>query len=157
MNLLLSVLGYWGPYILLVTTSFALMIYNNDYLIVYLFFSVVGTMINYIVKSAIKQPRPKRQKHLYDFEHKQKHGQEYGMPSGHAQNSFYSLFTVLFNIPNLYFILLSILLTCNTCYQRWVYRNHTISQIIVGSLTGIMVFCLAYKASEANLHRFIQI
>ena len=122
MNLLLSVLGYWGPYILLVTTSFALMIYNNDYLIVYLFFSVVGTMINYIVKSAIKQPRPKRQKHLYDFEHKQKHGQEYGMPSGHAQNIFYSLFTVLFNIPNLYFILLSILLTCNTCYQRWPAR-----------------------------------
>ena len=35
MNLLLSVLGYWGPYILLVTTSFALMIYNDDYLKIY--------------------------------------------------------------------------------------------------------------------------
>ena len=96
-----------------------------------------------------------KQRFLYDFEHTQQtHGQEYGMPSGHAQSSFYSLFTVLFMIPNMYITIMSILIACN-CFQRWVYRNHTIAQIIMGSICGILLFCLSYKVSEIDLHSLV--
>ena len=156
MNLFLSILGFWGPYLLIISTSYALIIYNESYLKIYLFFTVVGSILNSIIKSLIKQPRPKRQRFLYDFEHRQQtHGQEYGMPSGHAQSSFYSLFTVLFMIPNMYITITSILIACNTCFQRWVYRNHTITQIIMGSICGILLFCLSYKVSEIDLHSLV--
>lgn len=155
MNQLLSVLGFWGPYLLIISTSFALIIYDYEYLKVYLFFSVVGTILNSILKSIIRQPRPKNQRHLYNFEHHQTHGQEFGMPSGHAQIVFYSLFTVLFKIPNMYFILTTLLVACNTCWQRWVYRNHTILQIIMGSITGILVFCIANEMSKLNFHSIV--
>lgn len=157
MNQFLSVLGFWGPYLLIISTSFALIIYDYEYLKIYLFFSVVGTILNSILKSIIRQPRPKNQRHLYNFEHNQTHGQEFGMPSGHAQNVFYSLFTVLFKIPNIYFMLSTLLVACNTCWQRWVYRNHTIFQIIMGSITGIIVFCIANEVSKFNLHSTIQL
>lgn len=156
MNQFLSILGFWGPYLLIITTSFALILYNNEYLKIYLFFSVVGTIINSILKSIIRQPRPRKQRHLYNFEHNQTHGQQFGMPSGHAQNVFYSLFTVLFKIPNMYFIIPTLLVACNTCWQRWVYRNHTIFQILMGSITGILVFCIANEVSKFNFHRSIQ-
>ena len=155
MNLFLSILGFWGPYLLVVSTSFALILYNEYYLNFYLCFLVVGSLLNSVIKSFIKQPRPKKQRFLYNFEHKQTHGQEYGMPSGHAQNCFYSLFTVLFMIPNIYIKLMSILITCNTCFQRWVYRNHTISQIIMGSICGILVFCMAYQISKIDFHGLV--
>ena len=95
------------------------------------------TIFNHIVKYLIKQPRPKRPRYLYDFEKDKKNGvytgaQTYGMPSGHAQSSFYSMFTVLFTVPNNYIKLGSILIACNTYWQRWVYRNHTIIQILIG-------------------------
>ena len=156
MNQFLSILGFWGPYLLIITTAFALILYNNEYLKIYLFFSVVGTIINSILKSIIRQPRPRKQRHLYNFEHNQTHGQQFGMPSGHAQNVFYSLFTVLFKIPNMYFIIPTLLVACNTCWQRWVYRNHTIFQILMGSITGILVFCIANEVSKFNFHRSIQ-
>ena len=133
-----------------------MILYNNEYLTIYLFFSVVGTIINSILKSIIRQPRPRKQRHLYNFEHNQTHGQQFGMPSGHAQNVFYSLFTVLFKIPNMYFIIPTLLVACNTCWQRWVYRNHTIFQILMGSITGILVFCIANEVSKFNFHRSIQ-
>ncbi len=155
MNQFLSVIGFWGPYLLLVSTSFALIIYNYEYLKIYIFFSIVGTILNSILKSIIRQPRPRNQRHLYDFEQYQRHGQEFGMPSGHAQNVFYSLFTVLFKIPNIYLAIVTLLIACNTCWQRWVYRNHTIVQIIMGSITGIFVFCIANETSKVYLHSLV--
>lgn len=160
MNELLSVLGFWGPYILILTTTYSLIIYDLNYVNYYLLFTIFGSIFNHIVKDLIKQPRPKRQRYLYDFEKDKKNGvytgaQTYGMPSGHAQSSFYSMFTVLFTVPNNYIKLGSILIACNTCWQRWVYRNHTIIQILIGSLCGIFIFCCAFKFSKINFHSLI--
>jgi len=67
MNELLSVLGFWGPYILILTTTYSLIIYDLNYVNYYLLFTIVGSIFNHIVKDLIRQPRPKRPRYLYDF------------------------------------------------------------------------------------------
>ena len=149
MNYLLSVIGYWGPSILLFTTAYGIMLYNKTFMNYYIVFYFVGLIINCLLKLAIRQPRPTNQKHLYDFEKasnnelKKISGQIFGMPSGHAQTCFYSLFTTIFVVKNALFVTSTIIITCISCWQRYAYRNHTLLQLLVGSLVGIMCFGLA--------------
>jgi len=147
MNHLLSVIGYWGPMILLVTTAYGIILYKPAFMDYYIIFYFVGFILNCIIKMIIRQPRPKNQIHLYDFERnngfKKASGQNFGMPSGHAQTCFYSLFTTIFVVKNIFFTLSTIAITCITCWQRYAYRNHTLLQLLVGSIVGILCFGLA--------------
>jgi len=143
MDFILSVIGYWGPTILLFSTIIGLYIFNSSIIKYYCIFQTLNSMLNSIIKLIIKQPRPKNQKHIYNFEKKSKlkvmSGQEYGMPSGHAQSSLYSVMTNYY-FTNCYFTFFSILVSCITLYQRYKYRNHTKEQLLMGSLTGMGIF-----------------
>jgi len=136
---ILDILGYWGPIILLVVTSFGLMMYNYNFLNYYVLFYIIGLLINSIIKTIIKQPRPQNQRHLYNFEDKGG-AQHFGMPSGHAQTCLYSLLTNIYIIKMNIYIFFSIFITGITCWQRYIYRNHTIQQLLAGSIVGILVF-----------------
>ena len=50
---------------------------------------------------------------------------------------------------NIYLTLFSIILCVNTFYQRYNYRNHTLAQIIIGALIGI-IFALLSSYKEAD-------
>jgi membrane-associated phospholipid phosphatase len=60
----------------------------------------------------------------------------YGMPSGHAQMSFFMTFFMYLSLKHtnlLYFYLaFSILI----CYQRVKYDYHSLTQVVVGSILG---------------------
>ena len=158
MNLLLYYLyciGYWGPLILFILTTVLLLIYKSSFLKYYIFFNLIGFVLNCLVKTLIQEPRPKSQRHLYEFEknEKIKHivgAGSYGMPSGHSQISFYSLVTILFVIKNYLFRLVAIFITAITCWQRYKFRNHTIPQILTGSVFGILYFLMAKSVYLVN-------
>lgn len=143
----LHYVGYWGPIILLILTSILLIIYQLSFFKYYAFFYLVGFILNCVTKLILKEPRPKNQKHLYLFEKnkniKSTIGQSYGMPSGHAQTSFYSLFTLLFIIKKTIFSIIGVIITGITCWQRYIFKNHTVLQLFIGSLLGIMCFIAA--------------
>ena len=111
--------------------------------------------MNNILKQIIKQPRPKGDLDIHNptKKHSYSHNpiQLYGMPSGHSQMALFSttyIYLVLKNIPVTLFYLL---LTLNTLVQRIRYRNHTVMQVIVGSIVGALVAYVSYTYATNNL------
>ena len=77
------------------------------------------------------------------------------MPSGHAQAIFYSTAYIIGALHNFKISALFLLLSFNTIIQRVRYKNHTIAQVIVGSIIGIIVgygfYTYAKKTLEGSL------
>ena len=69
------------------------------------------------------------------------------MPSGHAQNVFYSVTFILFALQNLSITSIYLLIAILTSYQRIKYNMHTLLQIICGSIIGILFGYLFYIGS----------
>jgi membrane-associated phospholipid phosphatase len=65
------------------------------------------------------------------------------MPSGHAQMTAFAL-TVAYLFTNQY-LYQSIFLFFVTILQRFVYNNHTLLQLCVGSILGITIGGIFYK------------
>ena len=151
---IIDLIGYYGP-IILATLSLFLLYPTKTYLLFYVVGFIFNIVVNNILKQIIKQPRPKGDLDIFDpsKKHSYSHNpvQVYGMPSGHSQMVLFSttyIYLVLKNIP---LTLLYVLLTLNTIVQRIRYKNHTVMQVIVGSLVGALVACIAYKYAKNNL------
>lgn len=138
--------GIYAPGILYIISLFLLRNKVN-----YLSFYIVGTIfniiLNIILKLVLKEPRPKKNARImeiavennYDFDF-----DKYGMPSGHAQQCAFSLtfITLVLNNPFISSIYLGVALL--TFFQRYIYLDHSILQLIVGFCIGIGVGYLFY-------------
>lgn len=156
-NLIIDYIGYYAPMLLLFIT--ALFLRNKCTYLKYFLFGYAGTFIlNSGLKLLIQEPRPSKDIRILEIAIK--NGQrlgfdKYGMPSGHAQTCGFCLafMTMLFKSPfiSVFYAVLSII----TMYQRYIYRNHTIMQLIVGFIigmaTGILVYFIAYKSVKGVL------
>lgn len=141
--------GYQGPYLLLGLSCFLLREKTN-YLNFYLVGWVSNVFLNILLKGIIQQPRPSEDLHIYNVEKEQlkRIGYDrYGMPSGHAQMSFYSVAFLYFVFKNPYFLAGYTIISMVTNYQRIKYKNHTVTQVIVGSFVGFLVGYLFYIAA----------
>jgi membrane-associated phospholipid phosphatase len=143
-------IGHNGPIITFVITCFYLIVINKHlYLIVFLGGFWFNLIMNDVSKSVIREPRPTGQIPYYikeDF----KGSQIYGMPSGHAQICFYNLGFLNFVKSTTYkftniTLLISLIVSLTTLYQRFKYRRHTIQQLFVGSLFGFFISFGIYK------------
>jgi|LauGreDrversion4_2_1035121.scaffolds.fasta_scaffold105780_2 membrane-associated phospholipid phosphatase len=150
----IDLIGYYGPIILTVSSLF-LLYSKKTYLVIYIIGFVLNIVVNNILKQIIKQPRPKGDFDIFDPSKKHNYGhnpiQVYGMPSGHSQMVLYSttfIYLVLKNIP---LTLLYLLISLNTIFQRVRYKNHTVMQVIVGSLVGALVAYFVYKYATSSL------
>jgi membrane-associated phospholipid phosphatase len=146
LNNFLHYIGYLGPNLLLITTII-LLINKTTLTIIYVLGFSFNIILNFLLKGIIQQPRPSEDKHLFNAminAGKRIGPDKYGMPSGHAQSVFYSLAFVHFSIKNNYITFLYLLLCLNTMYQRVLFQNHTIEQVIVGAFFGIAVGALFY-------------
>ncbi len=147
----LGVIGYWGPTLLTISTLIGLYIHNQSFIKYYILFQILNSAFNSILKLIIRQPRPNNQKHLYNFEKKTKlkvmSGQEFGMPSGHAQSSLYSVMCNYF-LTDCNFTIFSIIISIITIIQRFKFRNHTLTQLFAGSLVGIFWFFVMLQTSK---------
>ena len=124
-----NIIGYNGPVILLIVVFFLQTPYIFTNLIIW---QLLGSILNIGLKNLIKQPRPKCNGLKRDTS-------SYGMPSGHAQQSFTTLTFIMLTMKNMWVIIFALIQTLITLWQRHAYCKHSIPQLIVGGIIGILL------------------
>lgn len=145
----LYAIGFFSEIILLIMVA-CLLYSHPPFFVVYLAAMMVSTVINHVIKKWTKDPRPKNPHKFLAAEHFLPGKIAYGMPSGHAQATFFSL--VLYalvarpawNSPWL-FTGVAICVLC--LIERFVFRNHTAVQLAVGALLGSALAWIVYEAT----------
>jgi membrane-associated phospholipid phosphatase len=135
-------IGYFGEYITFLFTLF--LIYSQTYnLVFYIVLFVLNKLINDYLKDYFKQYRPSNPIKFLDDDKFSK--RKYGMPSGHSQLSFFSLAYSYLSIKKITTSIILMLITCLiVIYERYVYHNHTLFQLISGAFFGILIAYLSH-------------
>lgn len=142
----LFTIGYYGP-ILLIFINIYILYDRFFWCIVYILFVVINTFLNKVLKTWIKEPRPKDWKSFATFETLEKE-ESYGMPSGHAQSAIFSVmfYYLLFGVDEILYVMLFI--TTLTVFQRWYNKNHTILQLLMGLIVGAGFAWIVYYLTK---------
>ena len=146
-NITLDLFGNKGPKILLCLTIIFFIIYNIKILFIFLFGYYFNLLLNRILKKFINDKRP----YIKPIENR--------MPSGHSQALFYTFGFVLFfvqyidkmNYIHLFLLLIYLLIIINTIYITLKYNYHTIDQVIIGGILGILISYLIIFILKNNL------
>ena len=144
-------IGFKGP-IITTTLTFVSLLNRPPYLLSF----VIGSVLNYylilLLKVLIKEPRPS---HPISFieDDIYKGAVLYGMPSGHAQISFFSITFLYLTKRHFSLFLLSLFIGCLTLYQRWKFRRHSVEQLAVGTVTGTSFAYFTYWMTTNYLQR----
>ena len=150
--LFLDWVGYLGPFIVMIINSYALWI-QPYYLVGYLFFLFFSSIVNKTLKYIYKEPRPDNEISIENMDIFNWTGIKdiYGMPSGHAQSVSFSLSYLYFVQESIYVVLLTTSILGLTIFQRWNYRKHTLLQLFVGTVVGLLVGALAFQVTKFSL------
>jgi membrane-associated phospholipid phosphatase len=151
--LLRDYIGLFAPIILLFLSLFLLR--NKKKYLYYFFYGfVLNNILNIILKVAIKEPRPTTEQKVIEIgiaNGARISFDKFGMPSGHAQNCAYCLafITMVFYDP--FITAFYIVITFNTLFQRYLYNNHTILQLIIGCFIGLLFGFIIYNIANKNI------
>lgn len=149
---LLDNIGIYAPIIFFVISVYLLST-KSTYLLFYIIGVCLNNFLNILLKFIIKQPRPKQDnKSLEILIHKdpatdkqvRQYWDIYGMPSGHAQNFGYSLLYIFLVFKDPIITILYLVIGGISLWQRYIYKNHTILQLLVGFLIGCIFGYLVY-------------
>jgi len=144
-------IGVSGP-ILTMSITIVSLLERPPYLIAFILGTFCNKIVNSILKITIKQDRPRNPVHYID-DAGIKGVHIYGMPSGHAQSTFFAItYLYLVKAPPT-FVIISLFICILTLYQRWSFRRHTIEQLIAGLLIGIIVANIVYQLTVEYLRR----
>jgi len=144
---IVHLIGYLTPTIMLVTTGFLLRNKIN-YLSIFLYGYIFNIIVNSLLKWFIKEPRPTNDWKILQLgiTHTKRVGfDKYGMPSGHAQHCGYILAFVTLVLDSPFLTGFFSILSTICLYQRYLYQNHTILQVIVGFFVGLSIGYLFYE------------
>lgn len=132
-------IGFLGPFILILLTIYYFLFISHtiSFIFVYILGYLVNMTLNFVLKNMIRESRPVDEKSFLPIERLSI--DTYGMPSGHAQSVWYSTMMFMLNTSSYNIIGLSIVISCITIYQRYSYRNHTLNQLIAGSIVGMFM------------------
>ena len=109
-------------------------------------FFIGNTILNKVLKIIIKQKRPGDGLKIMNEEYS---GVEiYGMPSGHAQSSFFSISFLYLVKGSPSWLIVGLFISALTIYQRWKYRQHTVEQLFAGSVIGIGFSYISYYVTK---------
>lgn len=139
----LDYIGYYGPIILLLV-AIMILISRTKTLVLYILFFAINVYLNGILKSLFREPRPAGNMLFNDMENTDG-GEQYGMPSGHAQSVAYTAtFLYLFTkSPDIF--MGACFIGAITLYQRYKYKRHSIGQLLAGATAGVLVAGLCNK------------
>jgi len=144
-------LGFFAEIILFVWV--ACLLYDGPFFVVFVVSIMVSTVVNQVLKRSLKDPRPTQPiPFLASERFTGKHN--YGMPSGHSQAVFFSLAFYVWTLRPSWTqpFLWGMVSLCAIClYERWQFRNHTLAQLGVGAVLGIVLATLVYSISVALL------
>jgi membrane-associated phospholipid phosphatase len=166
-NLIYTFLGFYGPYILFVSSIFLL--YNKNILLgYYLFGFLFNILINIFLKNIIQQPRPDLpnksniietnpiNKIINSLKVNQGKRPSYGMPSQHMQMSIYSVAFIFFALRSHKYILFIMMpyffISIVTAFQRVSSYDHSPLQVVVGSIVGAIFGYGLYNMTISRLH-----
>jgi len=158
MDILYEVGGY-GP-IFLIVFSWYLLWDNKNLFFYYTVGLFANAVLNIIFKGIIQEPRPifdSKKIHLLKT-----HGKDYffqngipfdmfGMPSGHAQTSLFSIVFIYLSLKQTNLMYIYIPMTLLICYQRVKYEFHSISQILVGAVIGAFFSYFVYNLAREKI------
>lgn len=150
---MISYLGVMAPFILFFLSIF-LLLYKQNYLKFFIMGALLNNILNIILKLLIQEPRPSEDIKAIEIGIVNGHRSsfdKFGMPSGHAENCGYmlSFMTMVYKSPNitsLYFII-----TILTIFQRYLFKNHTILQLIVGLLIGCLFGYITFMLAQTHI------
>ena len=139
-------IGLYAPIILFILTIFLL---RNmpTYLQFYIIGNILNNILNIILKLIIKEPRPNDEQKAIEIGvvNGSRIGfDKFGMPSGHAQNCGYNLAFINLILNDLFITTLYILISIVSLLQRYLYKNHSMLQLLVGLFIGIGFGYLTY-------------
>ena len=157
MNKYLSILGYEGPNTLLALILF--MLYLGGEINPYAYGAVllckaVNHLINITIKNILKAPRPDSHKdpnfsHLKPtFKNFFTVHREFGMPSGHAQDTVWELMFIALYFQKPWLTIIAGMQVLLTLFQRYKTSRHSIEQLAVGSSLGVLVGITFYYLYE---------
>ena len=130
-------IGYFsGRILFLIIVSYFCYYQSFFWMWIYVFLYIINIGIILWLQKIWKNPRPSNG---IAFMKDEFHNSEvYGMPSGHTQTVFFS-FVFFYKITcSMYWLIIMIFVVLCTISQRWIYRKHTIPQIIVGGIIGTL-------------------
>jgi membrane-associated phospholipid phosphatase len=148
-NSILDYIGFFGP-IIVIIISITKLWNQPQYLIGYVCFEIINSIINSVLKSLIRQERPVGGRSIIN--EKYTGANIYGMPSSHTQNvAFSTVFLYLVKGSPTYLILESFILAL-TFYQRWKYKRHTVEQLIAGVGVGTLIAYLGFYMTKKIIY-----
>lgn len=139
--------GFNGP-IILFSLSLLLLRHKRKTLFIYIVGSIINVIVNYLLKMIIKQPRPVEDNINLEWNQindKRENVDKYGMPSGHAQMTWFSTMFVFLVLKDFKWLLFFMIISLNTVFQRFKYNNHTTFQLMVGTVIGLTMGYLFYE------------
>jgi len=128
--------------------------------------SVINMLINLLIKSLVKEPRPQKDlshgvKYEFGLKVNDKTGvferqglDRYGMPSGHAQTVAYALGfmgPVLSSNTSVYLLGMYLFVALITVVQRIANHNHTIFQVGIGLILGAIIGQATYHMAKKRI------
>ena len=130
----------------------------------YLLFYVIGAVLNYLLNSILKlvfkQPRPTENMKLFQQEMNRRETidwreyQRYGMPSGHSQETAFSLLYITMVLLNTKITALFLIIMLFTMFQRIYTNKHTHLQVLVGGTIGLCMGYLFYYLASKYIRRY---
>jgi membrane-associated phospholipid phosphatase len=158
MNILYE-LGAYGP-VALIFLSWYLLWDNSNLFFYYTIGIFFNAVINLILKGIIQQPRP-----VFDSKTimlASVHTKEqfystgipfdiFGMPSGHAQASFFSTVFIYLSTRHDNTAYLYLASTLLSCYQRYSSNYHTIFQLVIGAILGSGFAYFVYQLARDKI------
>jgi membrane-associated phospholipid phosphatase len=127
----------------------------------YMTFYVIGYVLNYILNSILKlifkQPRPNENMKLFNYDMNRRETidwreyNRFGMPSGHAEETMFSLIYIFMVLHNTKITMLFFTITLFTMFQRIYTNKHTFLQILVGSIIGLIMGYLFYYLASKHI------
>jgi hypothetical protein len=74
-----------------------------------------------------------------------------GMPSGHSESSFFSTTYVFLVLRKTNILFLYLITSLITMHQRVHFNHHTVPQVIVGAIVGILFAYFMYYISQQTI------
>jgi membrane-associated phospholipid phosphatase len=149
----------YGNYVLFILSM--IFLHNKQ---TYLLFYIIGYIFNYSLNSFLKlifkQPRPDENMKLFELEMNKRdyldwrEYQRFGMPSGHAQETAYSLIYIILVLQNTKITILFLIITLFTIFQRIYTKRHSIIQVSVGTIIGLLTGYLFYYLAYKNIQKY---
>lgn len=123
-----------------VLLSCVLLYKRSKYMVYYGIGVLVNELLNIVLKSVIRQPRPMFDTIMFNHSYGNLYGNlpynMYGMPSGHAQIVWFSVVYMYYVVRSwlvtFVYLFVAVLTSCQRIRDRW----HTPFQVLVGVLLG---------------------